>query len=188
MRGKVINALLDCPQCGITPAYAGKSPPPPLVWPPPVDHPRVCGEKYWCCMRKTQPQGSPPRMRGKAPSLAALGACIGITPAYAGKSAAPRGQCKRQRDHPRVCGEKGVPHRGGTRCRGSPPRMRGKEAAGLLCAAGRGITPAYAGKSLTIPKLSTASRDHPRVCGEKFRAYAKIWNEWGSPPRMRGKD
>ena len=25
------------------------------------------------------------------------------------------------------------------------------------------------------------------MCGEKFRAYAKIWNEWGSPPRMRGK-
>ena len=31
-------------------------------------------------------------------------------------------------------------------------------------------------------------QDHPRVCGEKFRAYAKIWNEWGSPPRMRGKE
>ena len=30
-------------------------------------------------------------------------------------------------------------------------------------------------------------RDHPRVCGEKFRAYAMIWQEWGSPPRMRGK-
>ena len=28
----------------------------------------------------------------------------------------------------------------------------------------------------------------PRVCGEKFRAYAMIWQEWGSPPRMRGKD
>ena len=25
------------------------------------------------------------------------------------------------------------------------------------------------------------------MCGEKFRAYVKIWNEWGSPPHMRGK-
>ena len=25
------------------------------------------------------------------------------------------------------------------------------------------------------------------MCGEKFRAYAKIWNEWGSPPHVRGK-
>ena len=30
--------------------------------------------------------------------------------------------------------------------------------------------------------------DHPRIGGEKFGAYAKIWNEWGSPPRGRGKD
>ena len=29
--------------------------------------------------------------------------------------------------------------------------------------------------------------DHPRIGGEKFGAYAKIWNEWGSPPRGRGK-
>ena len=25
------------------------------------------------------------------------------------------------------------------------------------------------------------------MCGEKFRAYAKVWNEWGSPPHVRGK-
>ena len=30
-------------------------------------------------------------------------------------------------------------------------------------------------------------RDHPRICGEKARAYAMIYNEWGSPPHMRGK-
>ena len=50
----------------------------------------------------------------------------------------------------------------------SPPRMRGKEAAGKLCAAGRGITPAYAGKS----KLADFDEDSGK----------------GSPPRMRGKE
>ena len=50
-----------------------------------------------------------------------------------------------------------------------------------------GITPACAGKSCRRCPQRSRSRDHPRVCGEKFRAYAKIWNEWGSPPRMRGK-
>ena len=32
------------------------------------------------------------------------------------------------------------------------------------------------------------NQKYPRVCGEKFRAYAMIWQEWGSPPHMRGKD
>ena len=26
------------------------------------------------------------------------------------------------------------------------------------------------------------------MCGEKFRAYAKVWKEWGSPPHVRGKE
>ena len=50
-----------------------------------------------------------------------------------------------------------------------------------------GITPAYAGKRLLSSMPSDSSWDHPRVCGEKVRGYVKIWNEWGSPPRMRGK-
>ena len=26
------------------------------------------------------------------------------------------------------------------------------------------------------------------MCGEKARAYCKIYNEWGSPPHVRGKE
>ena len=65
--------------------------------------------------------------------------------------------------------------------------MRGKDDEGRLKLRHVGITPAYAGKSALQLCTDSCSRDHPRVCGEKFRAYAKIWNEWGSPPRMRGK-
>ena len=50
-----------------------------------------------------------------------------------------------------------------------------------------GITPAWAGKSWTWLSCCRLPWDHPRVGGEKFLAYAKIWNEWGSPPRGRGK-
>ena len=50
-----------------------------------------------------------------------------------------------------------------------------------------GITPAYAGKSLTIQKMTTRSRDHPRVCGEKGAKELKSRIFLGSPPRMRGK-
>ena len=45
--------------------------------------------------------------------------------------------------------------------------MRGKGRTTRPAPARARITPAYAGKSLTIPKLTTRSWDHPRVCGEK---------------------
>ncbi len=70
---------------GITPACAGKRSMPPCwrsCW---RDHPRVCGEKHAVPVSAIWSAGSPPRVRGKAPSLAVLGACIGITPACAGK-------------------------------------------------------------------------------------------------------
>ena len=70
-------------------------------------------------------------------------------------------------DHPRVCGEK---HRAGPtrpRAGGSPPRMRGKARRARLFEVLRGITPAYAGKSMYHSFLTVDHWDHPRVCGEK---------------------
>ncbi|ATL89969.1 hypothetical protein CRH10_06510 [Faecalibacterium prausnitzii] len=51
-----------------------------------------------------------------------------------------------------------------------------------------GITPAWAGKRKKRGSPGNLAKDHPRIGGEKFGAYAKIWNEWGSPPRRRGKE
>ena len=49
------------------------------------------------------------------------------------------------------------------------------------------IPPRMRGKVKRQQATAPPGQDHPRVCGEKFRAYAMIWQEWGSPPRMRGK-
>ena len=68
-----------------------------------------------------------------------------------------------------------------------PPHRRGKVLGVELHAPANGITPAWAGKSPFRPTAARTLRDHPRIGGEKFGAYAKIWNEWGSPPRGRGK-
>ena len=65
--------------------------------------------------------------------------------------------------------------------------MRGKVPETYRYVAGYGITPAYAGKSLTIQKKTTRSRDHPRVCGEKYNQMQVQQKPKGSPPRMRGK-
>ena len=50
---------------------------------------------------------------------------------------------------------------------GSPSRMRGKEGDELGLGQTIRITPAYAGKSKSLPSLHIGSRDHPRACGEK---------------------
>ena len=71
---------------------------------------------------------------------------------------------------------------------GSPPRVRGKEAPGRLCSDGRGITPAYAGKSFPTGCNSSLAQDHPRVCGEKRPDWKNEVELVGSPPRVRGKD
>ena len=65
--------------------------------------------------------------------------------------------------------------------------MRGKASSLMCISSALRITPAYAGKSSLYVSVINHTWDHPRVCGEKIRAYVKIWNEWGSPPRMRGK-
>ena len=115
----------------ITPAYAGKSSAFPLLTATERDHPRICGEKIVTSSRSSYPSGSPPHMRGKAGLVDQPLHRHGITPAYAGKSF---GVCLwglNPRDHPRICGEKGVS--------GEVPQRS------------RWITPAYAGKRTALP-------------------------------------
>ena len=153
----------------ITPAYAGKrSPSRPTAFCV-QDHPRVCGEKQKKSPTGLVTRGSPPRMRGKV--LGASKGCdgVGITPAYAGKRARPKTPPLTPRDHPRMCGEKGVYALLYTGLWGSPPRMRGKGQNRRSDVAAAGITPAYAGKRLLICQGIKQSKDHPRVCGEKTK-------------------
>ena len=65
--------------------------------------------------------------------------------------------------------------------------MRGKDSYERSCTCHIGITPAYAGKSRSQPRLPCTGRDHPRVCGEKLSVCMALKYPVGSPPRMRGK-
>ena len=93
------------------------------------------------------PLRSPPRMRGKVIVRSRNAVQIGITPAYAGKSARILKRRTEKRDHPRVCGEKQVTGSIPDDAKGSPPRMRGKVIRCEELARVVGITPACAGKS-----------------------------------------
>ena len=91
---------------------------------------------------------------------------------------------------------------------GSPPRVRGTDACILHAEAAEGITPACAGNSpyhvisavavritpacagnrASRVKWNSASKDHPRVCGEQLLRLLILYQPEGSPPRVRGTE
>ena len=126
MRGKGKYKSLGTMGYGITPAYAGKRIKYRSLSYCTRDHPRLCGEKRMYTLLDLLPWGSPPPMRGKDHAGKHVALDIGITPAYAGKSALLR-QCQgSSRDHPRLCGEKRKTSGRNHQNQGSPPPMRGK--------------------------------------------------------------
>ena len=187
MRGKEHRTFEASHASRITPAYAGKS----LrfqaafccIW----DHPRLCGEKDLLKKIGLIEIGSPPPMRGKEKFWRKMVQVEGITPAYAGKRQLHKVLPNPHQDHPRLCGEKvenPVPSRV---YEGSPPPMRGKGVLPFRVLPFRGITPAYAGKSLISQAPDRSRQDHPRLCGEKYLVSYHTVGAAGSPPPMRGK-
>ena len=65
MRGKAIDLAHTGERPRITPAHAGKSDICVMAGTEEKDHPRACGEKNIVRKASFDPQGSPPRMRGK---------------------------------------------------------------------------------------------------------------------------
>ena len=187
MRGKDPAGQCEAAGGRITPAYAGKRSRLTRHLPLPWDHPRVCGEKLAIENKVNEPQGSPPRMRGKAKVWPISTRCWGITPAYAGKRASASPALSVPWDHPRVCGEKAARPLHVAHALGSPPRMRGKGRGKTANLRGGRITPAYAGKRAGKNLAAALQGDHPRVCGEKPLLLGRVSGPLGSPPRMRGK-
>ena len=147
----------------------------------------MCGEKPTGNNAAAAGAGSPPHVRGKDAGVSDRRHRRGITPACAGKS---RGWCIDQmveEDHPRMCGEKKVAKEMGRTTKGSPPHVRGKARNNFNFDLITGIIPACAGKRVNLMATSEMFRDHPRVCGEKFRASFAPFCAAGSPPHVRGK-
>ena len=148
----------------------------------------MCGEKFVVLVQAAVIVGSPPRVRGKAPTLPKWATVVGITPACAGKSRSFSRLLRDTKDHPRVCGEKSQIQEDAAKTPGSPPRVRGKDKLAKAYKQCLGITPACAGKRSAKRATLQPSRDHPRVCGEKGEITEEDYRIWGSPPRVRGKE
>ena len=119
-------------------------------------------------------RGSPPQVRGKPGFSFPLFDVLRITPAGAGKTIRP---CERQaaeQDHPRRCGENVNRFSADFKNIGSPPQVRGKLAITAPDELGNGITPAGAGKTLSVRLTPFAFQDHPRRCGENFGIFLSL--------------
>ena len=187
VRGKRIFGCDLWPISGITPARAGKTVPRGDEGVQTADHPRACGENIILPYSSGKTYGSPPRVRGKLDKYRDGSLSLGITPARAGKTSAPRACGAPAADHPRACGENVDQESRLSSDHGSPPRVRGKRRRIRPVCAAVGITPARAGKTPRARPARSSCADHPRACGENRLSHVRTAACQGSPPRVRGK-
>ena len=186
MRGtaRFYKSCLD--SLGITPAHAGNRVPERTHGAAAGDHPRTCGEQQVCNDLPADVVGSPPHMRGTAPSFRVIYAAFGITPAHAGNRYQKHHRQPSLQDHPRTCGEQTAFSDGWASNAGSPPHMRGTVQPLRFYQLVRRITPAHAGNSDPGVPISVPFGDHPRTCGEQPLHSSYQTTGLGSPPHMRG--
>ena len=91
-----------------------------------------------------------------------------ITPAHAGNRLKPSVELKRDKDHPRTCGEQVSFSDQPKPIKGSPPHMRGTEMSSYNAYVPVRITPAHAGNREGAEAMDVTIRDHPRTCGEQL--------------------
>ena len=126
-------------------------------------------------------------MRGKRSACIFRSACCGITPAGAGKTRKFPAHTVQVEDHPRRCGENLASMRKKLIALGSPPQVRGKQKPNSEILFYNRITPAGAGKTISMRDMPSYLRDHPRRCGENISLNADSNENPGSPPQVRGK-
>ena len=105
VRGKHHPTVRPAPTCGLIPACAGKTPRGSAVPSEAWAHPRVCGENSERVADVRRSKGSSPRVRGKRILVGQPVVRGGLIPACAGKTTARSSASRRDRAHPRVCGE-----------------------------------------------------------------------------------
>ena len=147
-RGKQSRNGLHARQCGLIPAWAGKTSL--IVSPSSVltAHPRVGGENTNPDAPVTPETGSSPRGRGKPERGRHNAAQEGLIPAWAGKTGFTDVAREAATAHPRVGGENGMYWECARAAAGSSPRGRGKHCQALPLRARRRLIPAWAGKTI----------------------------------------
>ena len=152
----------------ITPARAGKTHRYDCQSQPCQDHPRPCGKDAAEAVICAALSGSPPPVRERLQSFCGSFVNLGITPARAGKTCQRLRTRTVPRDHPRPCGKDSRTEEHCRNERGSPPPVRERPCSHRFPPHRPRITPARAGKTLSIHIDEDIRQDHPRPCGKDF--------------------
>ncbi|EFU77574.1 hypothetical protein HMPREF0381_0530 [Lachnoanaerobaculum saburreum DSM 3986] len=131
-------------------------------------------------------KGSPPLTRGTHKYQTLASSLARITPAYAGNTKMTYKYQWMIEDHPRLRGEHTFIHSGQNPVKGSPPLTRGTRFKCCYHKVRIGITPAYAGNTLSSIVARILLRDHPRLRGEHTFIHSGQNPVKGSPPLTRG--
>ena len=110
-----------------------------------------------------------------------------LIPAHAGKTLHVRDLSPVNRAHPRSRGENSDWETIDGRAGGSSPLTRGKRRGTRGSSGGVRLIPAHAGKTLTLGKVTTKKRAHPRSRGENAAPVTIAGFRPGSSPLTRGK-
>ena len=84
-----------------------------------------------------------------------------------------------------MCGKDCPTVENGVNKPGSPPHVRERPTSSLNGGRDVGITPACAGKTMTIEFSVNSVRDHPRMCGKDSTLAITPFVITGSPPHVR---
>ena len=146
----------------------------------------MCGEHASRAPESPALRGSSPHVRGAHRADLVCRRRVGIIPACAGSTRSESCCPRRQRDHPRMCGEHESWFEYTAKTTGSSPHVRGAPHAQLAHAVLLGIIPACAGSTEWKMGHCPYYRDHPRMCGEhKLNDRIRIGVQ-GSSPHVRG--
>ena len=129
--------------------------------------PARAGSSHARTASRRSPAGSSPRVRGADRHLGRAVRLDGIIPARAGSSSSCAAGPRRDRDHPRACGEQCSSSPPTPWHPGSSPRVRGADRHLGRAVRLDGIIPARAGSRATPRRSRVWARDHPRACGEQ---------------------
>ena len=125
VRGAPFRQVKHGDDIGIIPACAGSTISSMRYRAVARDHPRMCGEHFFCVLCFLLLLGSSPHVRGARRPRWPRGCRLRIIPACAGSTRTAVTPMMRSRDHPRMCGEHIKYAVEGATSQGSSPHVRG---------------------------------------------------------------
>ena len=149
-------------------------------------HPRIRGERQNGAADSQRISGSSPHTRGTRTRPPPGALWIRFIPAYAGNATGRPPFPAEQTVHPRIRGERVVPHEHQASPAGSSPHTRGTHQIPCLAFLIRRFIPAYAGNARRNPDSAPGVPVHPRIRGERHAVQSIAIADHGSSPHTRG--